>query len=104
MKIEKLWCVTDPTKDSTLADVCFETTLAGIERQFEGGLTMAANPTLFTERAEAEADAHLRLVAIGAMVAISAATPSGVMGAARRVVVIDKHGNSVINAILPSAR
>jgi len=84
VKIEKLWCVTDPTKDSTLADVCFETTLAGLALQFKGGLTMEMHPTLFTEHAEAEAEAHRRLVAMRTMIAISSVTPRGPIGAATR--------------------
>ncbi len=61
---DKFWVVTDPTPISTMADILFETSLAGLDWQFRGGLTSEANPTLFTERAEAEAEAHQRLRAL----------------------------------------
>jgi len=60
---DPFWVVTDPTPDSTLADICFETTLRSLERQLRGGLTIAENPTIFTDRVEAEAEARVRLVA-----------------------------------------
>ncbi len=58
---DPFWVVTDPTPDSTLGDILFETTLAGLERQFKGGLTMDENPTIFTDREEAEQEARARL-------------------------------------------
>ncbi len=58
---DKFWLVVDPTKISTLADILFETTLRGLELQFKGGLTAAENPTIFTEKAEAEARIRLDL-------------------------------------------
>jgi hypothetical protein len=83
---------TDPTPDSTLADICFETSLRSVERQFKGGLTIGDNPTIFTDRAEAEADAHLRLVAMRAADAISVAAPQEAMKNAARVVLLDRDG------------
>ena len=61
---DKFWVVTDPTPISTMADILFETSLAGLDRQFRGGLGIDANPTLFTDRDEAEADARQRLGAL----------------------------------------
>ncbi len=53
MRLLNLWCVTDPlSRDSTLGDICFETTLEKMHLQFKGGLSMSQNPVLFTERAE----------------------------------------------------
>ena len=59
-----IWIVADPLGDSaTIDDVCFETTLRGLERQFQGGLLCDSNPTIFTDRGEAEAYARQRLEA-----------------------------------------
>ncbi len=63
---DKFWVVTDPTPESEIADICFETTLRGLELQFKGGLTVAQNPTMFTDREEAEHEADLRLSAMNA--------------------------------------
>jgi len=41
--------VLDPTKDSETADILFETSLRGLDLQFKGGLSMASNPTIFTD-------------------------------------------------------
>jgi len=65
MKIDattRIWVVTDPTPVSTLPDICFETTLAGLRVQFFGGLNMERRPTLFTTREEAHEDAKNRLL------------------------------------------
>ena len=65
MKIDAstpLWCVTDPAgPDSTLPDVCFETTLDGLRLQFAGGLSMDQRPVLWTSQEEAHEDAKTRL-------------------------------------------
>lgn len=58
---DKFWVVTDPTKESELEDIVFQTTLRGLELQFKGGLTIAANPTIFTEEDEARIEARQRL-------------------------------------------
>ena len=57
-----IWVVTDPGPDSTLADVCFQTTLDGLRLQFAGGLSMDQRPTLFTTRDEAHEEAMNRLL------------------------------------------
>ena len=67
---DKFWVVVDPMPDSELGDVCFETTLRGLELQFRGGLTAAQNPTLFTDEAEAKIEAFGRLAAMRAAEAV----------------------------------
>jgi hypothetical protein len=58
------WVVADPIGDSaTTDDILFETTLRGLERQFQGGLLCDSNPVIFMERGEAEGHAHRRLEA-----------------------------------------
>lgn len=58
---DKFWVVTDPAPRSELADVLFESSLEGMRLQFKGGLTIEENPTIFTDRGEAEVEAKLRL-------------------------------------------
>jgi hypothetical protein len=60
---DKFWLVTDATPTSELADICFETSIRGLELQFRGGLTMDMNPTIYTSRDEAEKAARKRLKA-----------------------------------------
>lgn len=58
---DPIWLVTNPTALSTLADILYETTFRGLELQFKGGLTAAENPTIFSDKAEAEVEAGIRL-------------------------------------------
>jgi len=67
---DKFWVVVDPTPVSELGDVLFETTLHGLELQFKGGLTMAQNPTIFTDPQEAKYEAFGRLTAMRAAQAV----------------------------------
>ena len=60
---DKFYVVRDPSPFSELVDILAELSLADLEAQFRGGMTIAENPTIFTTRAEAEAEAHARLVA-----------------------------------------
>lgn len=60
---ERFWVVVDPEATSVLADVCFESSIRGLEAQFRGGLAISENPAIFTDRAEAERDAKRRLAA-----------------------------------------
>ena len=57
-----LWVVTDPTPDSTLPDVCFETTVPSLRLQFLGGLDMGRHPVLYDTQDEAVEDAKNRLL------------------------------------------
>jgi len=101
MRLDKVWVTCDATRDSTLADICFETTLpGGLMLQFRGGLTMDANPKLFTDRAEAEAEAHLRLVAMRAANAIADAAPEQPMRDAARVAILDRDGKILFESDL----
>ncbi len=67
---DKFWVVVDPTPVSELGDILFETTLHGLELQFKGGLTMAQNPTIFTDQQEAKYEAYGRLTAMRAAQAV----------------------------------
>jgi len=54
---DKFWVVVDPTPESEMGDLLFETSLRGLDLQFKGGLTMAQNPTIFTDQQEAKYEA-----------------------------------------------
>jgi len=58
---EKFWVVTDPTPESILVDILFAASLTDLLIQFKGGLTLDQNPTIFTDRTEAETEALRRL-------------------------------------------
>lgn len=73
------WVVTDPGPDSTLADICFETTLDGLRLQFAGGLTMDDRPVVFTTENEAREEARNRLLVrrIASQIRIDRGVPEG---------------------------
>lgn len=58
---DKIWVTTDATPVSVIEDICFETTLRGLELQFRGGLSMDSNPTIYTKKDEALMEAKKRL-------------------------------------------
>lgn len=60
---DKFWLVTDATTDSVLEDICFLTSIRGLELQFRGGLSMDSNPTIYTSKWDAEKAAKKRLKA-----------------------------------------
>ncbi len=99
---DTFWIVTDAGPEYEEADVCFETSLAGLERQFRGGLTAAQNPTLFTDEKEARVEAFGRLVAARAARAIAQGNADGrPLACAERVEVLDGEGNVLFAAELP---
>jgi len=97
---DKFWVVTDPTPESETGDVLFQASLHDLELQFKGGLSSAQHPTLFTERAEADAEAQARMVAARAARAIAAATPQQPLRAAARVAVLDGNGEILLESDL----
>jgi hypothetical protein len=58
---DTFWIVTNPGPFSTLPDVCFECTLAGMFNQIRGGLRESENPTLYTRLEDAQLDAENRI-------------------------------------------
>ena len=60
----KFWLVTDPRPESESSDLVTQASLKDLELMFKGGLTTAENPTLFTEKQEAEIEAYGRVVAV----------------------------------------
>ncbi len=66
----KFWVVLDPKPNSELEDLMFEASLRDLELQFQDGLQIDENPTLFTVQQEARLDAYGRLTAMRASQAI----------------------------------
>lgn len=67
---EKFWVVVDAKSTSELADILFETTIDGLERQFKGGLTSDDNVTIFTDHKDAAMEAHRRMTAVNVAEAV----------------------------------
>lgn len=71
MKLESVWIVSDPTLVSVLEDILFEQPIATLHHQIVG-ISMGGNRnewqtrhfTVYTEEAEARADALSRMAAI----------------------------------------
>jgi len=63
MRVDEIWIVTDPREGSTLEDICFRTSIEGLQRQFAGGLSADDHPAAFSDKGEAVAEAKNRLLA-----------------------------------------
>lgn len=98
---DKFWIVTDPKPESTLADVLFETTLRGLQRQFAGGLTIDENPTIFTDYDEAKTDANNRMVAMRISRVVVSEQGKAKLEDVRRIELHDGDGNVMFGAELP---
>ena len=57
---DEFWVVINPTPRSGLRDTLFSTTLRGLKRQFDGGLTLEMEPTIYDCEEEAQRDAERR--------------------------------------------
>jgi len=97
---DTFWVVLDPTPASEMADILFETTLCGLERQFKGGLTADRNLTIFSDATEANVEAFGRLVAMRAYEAIAHRAAGRSLMEASRVEVLDEAGNVLFEADL----
>lgn len=53
MKITHFWIVTKPNSLSTIDDICFETDMIGLEKQFKGGLKAEDIAGTYIEETEA---------------------------------------------------
>jgi len=97
---DTFWVVVDPTPASEMGDVVFESSLRELELQFKGGLTIDRNPTIFTDRREAEIEAYGRLVAARASRAIARSEKGADLEAVSRIELIDADGTVVLEADL----
>jgi hypothetical protein len=96
-----LWLVVDPTERSELDDLVSEVSLADLDLQFKGGLRIDQNPTLFTDRREAEIEAFGRVTAMRASRAIAAQVAAGkLQPGAHRLEVFDGEGKLFFGADL----
>ncbi|MBI2192050.1 MAG: hypothetical protein HYU36_08705 [Planctomycetes bacterium] len=101
---DKFWVVVDPTPVSELGDILFETTLHGLELQFKGGLTMAQNPTIFTDQQEAKYEAFGRLTAMRAAQAVLRAGRENPEARVDRIEIYGADGKLVFEANLGDVR
>jgi len=60
-EIKTFWVVTKPTRFSTLADVCFETSAEGLYFQFAGGLELRNLHGTYTDEESAAREARALL-------------------------------------------
>lgn len=96
-----LWVVVDPTPQSETGDILFQASLADLVLQFKGGLTMARNPTLFTEKKEAELEAFGRLTAMRVTQVITQQVANGKLrGVPERFQILGGDGNVIFEAAL----
>ena len=59
MKVTRLWIVTEATKDSTLADICFQADIYDLEKQFKGGLKAENVVGMWLDQSPAEEKAKM---------------------------------------------
>ena len=99
------WVVVDPTPESEKGDVVFQCSLRRLELQFKGGLTMDQNPTIFTDKKEADVEGYGRLVAMRASQAIARRLRSHPNAdVPERIEVLDGNGNVLFEADLGKER
>ena len=101
---ERFWVVVDPTPESGLGDICFETSLRDLELQFRGGLGCEQHPALFTDRGEAEGEARCRLVGMQAALAIAREGDGELLRRASRVEILDQDGEVLFRTDLGEVR
>jgi len=101
---DKFWVVVDPTPESEMGDLLFETTLRGLELQFKGGLTMAQNPTIFTDHQEAKYEPYGRLTAMRAAQAVLHAGRENPEARIDRIEIYCADGKLVFEANLEDVR
>ena len=58
MKITRFWIVTQATKFSTLADICFQVDIEDLEKQFKGGLKAENVVGMYLDQSPAEEKAR----------------------------------------------
>jgi hypothetical protein len=91
----------DATPNATDGETAFQASLRDLELQFKGGLTMAQNPTLFTDEKEARMEAFGRLTAMRAKRAIEQQAAEGrIQGLPQRLEILDGAGKVLFEADL----
>ena len=59
MKFTRFWIVTQATKLSTLADICFQVDIEDLEKQFKGGLKAENVVGMWLDQSPAEEKAKM---------------------------------------------
>ena len=95
---DPFWVVVDAKPKSEIGDVLFECSIRGLDLQFKGGLKMEENPTIFTDRAEAEREAQKRLLVRKVMAAMAAGTMDPPKDGVKRIQMLDGAGAVVWEA------
>ena len=96
---DKFWVVVDAMPNATDGENVFQASLRDLELQFKGGLTMAQNPTLFTDEKDARMEAFGRLTAMRAKRAIEQQVAEG-YGLPQRLEILDGAGRVLFEADL----
>jgi hypothetical protein len=98
---DKFWVVVDATRNASDGENVFQASLRDLELQFKGGLTMAQNPTLFTDEEGARMEAFGRLTAMRAKRAIEQQVAEGrIHGLPQRLEILDGAGKVLFEADL----
>ena len=98
---DKFWVVLDPTPGYEHGEYLLRVSLSDLAFLFEGGLTMARNPTLFTDEKEAKLEAFGRLTKMRLKQAITHQVAEGrVDGIPERLEILDGEGKLLFEADL----
>lgn len=94
------WIVVDPQAESVMGDILYQASLRDIGHQFKGGLTADDNPTLFTEKKEAEIEAYGRMTVLRASQAIAENLRDGT----DRIEILDGDGIVLFESDIPGEK
>ena len=98
---DRFWIALDPTPGYEYGEYLLHVSLSDLEFLFEGGLTMARNPTLFTDEKEAKVEAFARLTAMRTKRAIERQVAEGRGdGIPERLEILDGDGKLLFEADL----
>lgn len=98
--LDRFWVVTDPTPESEIGDILFETDVRGFVLQVRGGLDEDRRPTIFADRESAEADAMARLAVVRGLSAIADGVVRGNVRDATKLQLLDDSGDVVFETKL----
>jgi hypothetical protein len=90
--LDRFWVVTNPTPESEIGDILFETDVRGFILQVRGGLDEDRRPRIFADRESAEADALARLAVVRGLSAIAGGVVRGDVRNAARLTLLDDAG------------
>lgn len=94
------WVVVDPRPESVMGDILYQASLRDLENQFRGGLAADMNPTLFTDKQEAEIEAFGRMTVLRASQAIAENLRDGT----NRIEILDGDGIVLFESDIPGEK